>query len=274
MSMTVNTNATSLMVQRNVNAAQADFSDTISRLSSGNRIINAKDDAAGRAISESMKQAVTGLNQANRNANDGVSLIETAESSMNEQLNNLQRMRELAVQSANGTYSTDDLAKLDLEFQALDDEINRLANTASFNGTQLLDGTTATVTLQIGDKNNANNQQSVTLADTTSATLAINALDVTSQANAQTAMDSLDTAIGTITSALAQLGADHSNLESAIRSNGAKSDATSQARSRIADADFALESSNLAKNQILQQASISMLAQANASNQGVLSLLG
>lgn len=273
MSMTVNTNVSSLTAQSNLNQTQKNLSQTINRLSSGLRINDAKDDAAGLAISETMREAITALRQANRNANDGISLIKTSESAMREQLNILQRMREIATQGASGTYSTGNLTDMNLEFTALRSEVDRIASVSTFNGIALLDGTNATVTLQVGDQNNANNQRTITLTDTSIATLAINANDVTSQANARTALDALDTAIGSVTSGLAQLGADHSNLETTLRGNTARSDNLDAARSRIMDADFAAESANLTKFNILSQAGTSMLAQANAMPQAVLSLL-
>ena len=274
MAMTVNTNVDSLVAQRNLGKTQSSLSQTINRLSSGLRINNAKDDAAGLAISETMRESITALRQANRNANDGVSLIQTAESAVNEQLNIMQRMREIATQASSGTYSTGNLADLNLEFNALRTEVDRIANVTDFNGIELLDGTNATITLQVGDKNNANNQLAITLTDTSIATLGINADDVTTQANAQTALDNLDTAISTVTSGLAQFGADHSNLETAMRSNTDRANNLDAARSRIMDADFASESANMTKFNILSQAGTSMLAQANSLPQSVLSLLG
>lgn len=274
MALSVNTNITSLMAQASLNRTQEGLGQTINRLSTGLRINDAKDDAAGLAISETMREAITGLRQANRNGNDGISLVKTAEAAMNEQLNILQRMREIATQGASGTYSTDNLTDMNLEFTALRAEVDRIANVSTFNGIALLDGTNASVTLQVGDQNNANNQLAVTLTDTDITALAINANDVTSQANARTALDALDTAIGSVTSGIAQLGADHSNLETAIRSNTDRANNLDAARSRIVDADFATESANLTKFNILSQAGTAMLAQANSMSSSVLSLLG
>lgn len=273
MAMIINTNVTSMVAQTNLTRTQNNLSETINRLSSGLRVNSAKDDAAGLAISEGMKQETRALRQGNRNANDGISVIQTAESSMTEQLNILQRMRELASQAASGTYGTGDLANLNQEFTSLRGEVDRIANTTSFNGINILDGSSASISIQVGPNNTANDRLSITLTDTNIAALGVNASVIDTNANARTALDSLDTAIGSMTTGLANLGASQSNLEAAIRNNSVRADSLDSARSRIMDADFAYESAQLAKHNILNQAGVSMLAQANSSGQQVLTLL-
>jgi flagellin len=262
----INTNILSLNAQRNLNNSQGALQTSLQRLSSGLRINSAKDDAAGLAISERFTTQIRGLNQAVRNANDGISLAQTAEGALSEVTNNLQRIRELAVQSANATNSDDDRLALDAEVQTLIEEIGRVAGAASFNGVQLLD-TAATLTFQIG----ANNGDTVTV-DTVDVDTVI-AGDVTSVANANTMMDAVDTALDTVNSTRADFGAVQNRFESIVRSLQTAAENLSASRSRIMDADFAAETAALTRAQILQQAGVSVLAQANASPQSVLQLL-
>lgn len=271
MALTINTNVSALVAQRNLNSAQDKLSTTLNRLSSGLRVNNAKDDAAGLAIAEGMSSRIRGLTQGARNGNDGISLIQTAESGMNQTLSLLQRMRELASQGSTGTYSAGDLANMDLEFQALNAEVDRVAAITEFNNIALLNG--GSISVQVGSANTANDRLAITLADTDATALAINAADVTNNANAQAALTLLDAAITTVTSGLAQLGASHSNLESAISGNEDRMGRLEGARSRIMDTDYAAESSHLAQYQILQQSGAAMLSQANSSGQIVLKLL-
>ncbi|QDP73456.1 flagellin FliC [Legionella israelensis] len=271
MALTLNTNVSALIAQKNMNSTQDKLAQTLNRLSSGLRVNNAKDDAAGLAIAEGMSARIRALRQGERNGNDGISLIQTAESGMNQILDLMQRMRELASQASSGTYGASDVANLNTEFSALLSEINRITNTSDFNSIQLLDGTTPTVDIQIGSQNTADDTVTITLTATDATTLAIDTLDLTADAGA--ALDALDTAIGTVTTGLAQLGADHSNLEAAVRSNVDRYTRLESARSQIMDTDYAAESSNLAQYQVMQQAGAAMLSQANASGQIVLSLL-
>lgn len=296
MSITVNTNATALMGQRNLNQTNEKLSQTLNRLSSGTRVINAKDDAAGLAIAQGMDKNVRSLRQGSRNANDGISLIQTTEGVMNQVLNSLQRMSELATQSKSGTYSSSDRANLNLEYQALLGEVQRLSSSASFNGIKLLDGSSSTVSVQVGGGNTANDSLTITLANLTQGTLSTtggvttssdgltitgSAIDTlgdaatgtTAGTGATSALTEIGAAITTVTSALAQLGANHANLEAAIRGNDETATNLISARSRIMDTDFAEESSNLSKFQVLQQSGASMLAQANSSAQIALKLL-
>ena len=266
MAQVINTNIASLNAQRNLNSSQGDFNTALQRLSSGLRINSAKDDAAGLAISERMTTQIRGLNQAARNANDGISLAQTAEGALAEVTNNLQRIRELAVQSANATNSVNDRLALDAEVQTLIEEIDRVAADTTFNGVQLLD-TAATLSFQIG----ANSGETVDV-DTVNVDGVI-AGDVTDVLNANTMLDAVDTALTTVNGARADLGAAQNRFDSIVRSVQTTSENLSASRSRIVDADFAAETANLTRAQILQQAGTAMLSQANSAPQNVLALL-
>lgn len=275
MGITINTNVSSLLAQQYLSTNQTGLSRALNRLSSGFRINSAKDDAAGLAIAQHMQESSMALRQGSRNANDGVSLVQTAQTAMQESLNMLQRMREISSQASTGTYQSSDLANLDKEFQALKAEVGRISAVTSFNGVNLLDGSSASLSIQVGDGATANDRITITLTavDLGSTGLNISGEDVTTNSNAETAMDTLTSAINVITTGLAQLGANQSNLESAIAGNESRATNVDTAKSRIMDADFAIESSNLAKFNILNQSGIAMLAQANSSPQMVLQLL-
>jgi len=382
MPQTINTNIMSLNAQRNLNTSQNALATSVERLSSGLRINSAKDDAAGLAIAERMTSQIRGLNQAVRNANDGISLAQTAEGALGEISNNLQRIRELAVQSANATNSASDRAALDAEAQQLVEEIDRVANQTSFNGTNLLDGSFTNQAFQVGanvnesisisgivdanvanlgsvtkaqvstqaatafdaidagditiedaDRNAVNvgaiavagsaterasqlrdainavaDQTGVfatndtattvtltsshditatiantatpattglaTLTDTADATTGFTGLAVTTVSGAELALQSMDSALTAVNDARAALGAVQNRFESTIANLSTTAENLTAARSRIQDADFAAETANLTRTQILQQAGTAMVAQANSLPQSVLSLLG
>ena len=278
MSAFINTNIYSLNAQRNLMNTSATMQTSLQRLSSGLRINSAKDDAAGLAISERMTAQIRGLQQGMRNANDGISLAQTAEGAMGEITNNLQRMRELAVQAANDTLGTSDRASLDDEYKALGAEITRITDATEFNGVSVL-GAAATLDFQVGFKNSANDRISVTTVDvgqdaavlaaaTTPATAT-----VTTKALAQGSIALVDAALDKVNEFRADFGAVQNRLESAVRNTANIIENQSAARSRIRDADFAAETANLTRNQILQQAGTAMLAQANSLPQNLLSLL-
>ena len=276
MSLTINTNVASLNAQRNLGQSQGALNTALQRLSSGMRINSAKDDAAGLAISDRMTSQIRGLNQAVRNANDGISLAQTAEGALQETTNLLQRMRELAVQSSNGTNTDQDRESLDAEFSQLVEEIDRIARDTEFNDQKLLDGTFSAgaggMTFQVGAQ--AGQTISVSVAGATASALQVNNLDVKSFDNAQAAIGAIDTAIGNIATNRGDLGAVQNRFESTIANLQNVSENVSAARSRIMDADIAQETSNLTKFNILQQAGVSILAQANQQPQLALSLLG
>jgi len=274
MALSINTNVASLNAQNQLGKSQSLSDQALQRLSSGLRINSAKDDAAGLAISTRFDAQVRGLTVAQRNANDGISLAQTAEGALNEITNNLQRIRELAVQSANATNSVDDRLALDAEVQERLAEIDRIAGSTQFNGLNLLDGSlTATEAFQVGANTTANDVITIDLsANMNAATLGVTG-DVTDVANSNTMIDNVDTALGTVNATRGDLGAVQNRFESTIANLGTAIENLSASNSRILDADFAAETAKLAKANVLQQAGISVLAQANARPNQVLSLL-
>ncbi|MGB5299530.1 MAG: flagellin [Thiogranum sp.] len=275
MALTVNTNVASLNAQRNLTNSQNSLNISLQRLSSGLRVNSAKDDAAGLAIAERMNAQVRGLTVGIRNAGDGISLAQTAEGALGSVTEALQRMRELAVQSVNVTNGTDDRASLDAEFGDLATEIDRILNGTEFNGSAILAGDAGAQNFQVGANNSANDRIAVTTTDMAGDgdITAVTATDVTTSANAAAAIDLVDTALDTINSERATLGAAQSRIEIAVRSLDTTRENTAAARGRIVDADFAAETANLTRSQILQQAGVAMLSQANALPQSALALL-
>lgn len=274
MAMTINTNVYSLNAQRNTAGTQNSLATAMQRLSSGLRVNSAKDDAAGLAIAERMNSQVRGMNVAIRNANDGISLAQTAEGGLAKVGDALQRMRELAVQSANGTNNADDRDNLDAEYQQLAEEVDRIIGAASFNDTALLDGSQATFTFQVGAGTDAATDtitvDAVDLSALVGAWGDVTGADAT---NANTAIDALDDAIIEVTTGRANMGAIQNRFDSVIANLATSSENLSAARGRIMDADFASETMNLSRAQILQQAGTAMISQANQLPQQVLSLL-
>ena len=266
----IGTNISALRAANASTSAQMSLSKSIDRLSTGKRINSAADDAAGNSIATRMTSQIRGLNQAVRNANDGISLVQTAEGGMNEITNMVQRMRELAVQSSTGTLGTEDRANLQQEVTALLAQITEVATKTDFNGVKLLD-TTGTVKIQTGI--NATDQIDIDLTAVDVGDLAIGTVDISTDTSARTAITALGTALNSLTTAQAKLGAGQNRLQATVSSLVNRSTNLSEARSRIQDANFSEESTNLAKAQILSQASTAMLAQANQSQQGVLSLI-
>ncbi|MBS0440731.1 MAG: flagellin FliC [Proteobacteria bacterium] len=267
MPMTINTNVSSLNAQRNSTTSAASLSTSLQRLSSGLRVNSAKDDAAGLAIADRMNAQVKGINVAIRNANDGISLAQTAEGALSTVTDVLQRMRELAVQAQNGTNGTSDRGNLDTEFQQLSQEITRIANQTKFNGTAIVGASGAGAQVfQVG----ANNGDTLTI--TTSAVTTVTG-GLTTAALASTAVSDIDAALNTITTSRATYGAAMSRFEFAISNLQISGENQSAARGRIMDADFAQETANMSRAQILQQAGTAMVAQANQLPQNVLSLL-
>jgi flagellin len=269
--LTINTNVLSLDVQRNLNSTQQKLNTAISRLSSGLRINSAKDDAAGLAISDRMTAQVNGLNQAVRNSNDGISFAQTSEGALDQVTANLQRMRQLAVEAANGTNASSDLTSIQTEFDQLVTEIGRTATATKFNGIAVLNGGTAGVamTLQVGADAGQTMSFTVGAADTT--TLGVASLSVATAASA--AIAAIDTAIGSIDTIRSTLGAIQNRLTSTVANLSNVSENIASAKSQITDADYAAETANMTKSQILQQAGVAMLSQTNQLPQTVLSLL-
>ncbi len=271
MGLRVNTNVAALTSQRNLSAVTTRLQGNFARLSSGLRIATAADDAAGLGISERMRAQVRSFTVAGRNAQDGVSLAQTAEGALGEVSNNLTRMRELAVQSSNGTLTTADRATLDTEFQALVTEIARVSSQTTFNGVSLLDGTTTSLSVQVGT--NSGESIAIGLSDMTTTGLSVNGEDVTSTTNASAAITAIDAAIDSVSTARGALGASQNRLTSAIASIFNTRENLAAAESRVRDVDVAMETSDLTRNSILQQAAVSVLSQANVQPQLALQLL-
>jgi flagellin len=271
----INTNIGALRAANASNAASRMLGSAMERLSTGKRINGAKDDAAGLAIATSMTAQVRGMNQGIRNANDGISLAQTAEGAVDEVGNMLLRIRELAVQSASGTYQdATDRAYMQTEVDQLTAQIDQVVTNTTFNGVTLFDASTATVTIQTGA--NAADTVDLTMADLTALTASggvAGSYDVSTATAANGILATLDTELETLSSARATLGAGQNRLESVVNNLTDNATNLSEARSRIEDADYSAETTAMAKAQILSQASTAMIAQANQSQQNVLSLL-
>jgi len=263
---TINTNVVSLNAQRNLNTSQSSLATSMQRLSSGLRVNSSKDDAAGLAIADRMNAQIRGTNVAIRNANDGISLAQTAEGALATVTDALQRMRELSVQAQNASNGTSDRADLDAEYQQLSAEITRIATQTKFNGTAIVGAGAGSQVFQIG----ANNGDTLTVTTTAVTTVAG---DLTTAANASTALAAIDVKLDSITTDRAQYGAAMSRFGMAISNLSITGENQSAARGRIMDADFAAETANLSRAQILQQAGTAMVAQANQVPQTVLALL-
>ncbi len=284
----INTNTLSLVTQNNLTKSQASLNSAIERLSSGMRINSAKDDAAGQAIANRFTSSIKGLTQASRNANDGISLAQTAEGALSEVNNNLQRVRELTVQASNGTNTVADQTSILAEITTRLAEITRTAEVTEFNGTKLLNAAAATavsVNIQVGANASAENRVSISLTDVTSINLfsvaaGNTALTFTAggtaavnSAAAATDLTRIDKAISLVDAQRSSLGSAQNRLESASTTIGTAITNMSASRSRIEDADYAVEVSNMTRAQILQQAGTSVLAKANQSTEGVMALL-
>ena len=268
MPQTINTNVMSLTAQRNLNSSQGALATSMQRLSSGLRVNSAKDDAAGLAIAERMNTQVRGMNVAIRNANDGISLSQTAEGGLQEMSNMLQRMRELAVQSVNGTNSSADRGNLNAEFSALNQEIGRIADTTKFNNLSILKSS-GSISFQVGANTGSTNKLAIDLVSMTSLTG-----NISSVATASASIGEISVLIDTVTTNRAAFGATQSRFESAINNLQIGKENQAAARGRIMDADFAVETANMTKANILQQAGNAMISQANSAPQSVLQLLG
>jgi flagellin len=275
MGLRVNTNVTSINAQRNLSAVTDRLGGNFRRLSTGLRISTAADDAAGLAISERLRSQVRSLEQAKRNANDGISLVQTAEGALNEVSSIMTRLRELAIQSSNGSVSNQDRETLDEEFQSLVSEVNRIGRSTEFNGIKLLDGSNTSVSFQVGFGTTSGiDTLSVSLSAALSTSLSLNSLDIGSGGATTTAISNIDAAINTISSLRGTLGAVQNRLGSTINNLAITTENLASAESRIRDVDVAYETAQLTRNNILQQASISVLAQANSQPQSALQLLG
>ncbi len=274
MSMSIRTNVASLNAQRNLSESQTTLDSSMARLSSGYRITNAGDDAAGLGISTKLEAQIRSYNQAVRNANDGLSVIQTTEAALNETSNILTRLRELAMQSASDGIGDTERGYIQTETTQLTGEIDRISATTKFNGTQLLGGTATTLDFQVGVEGTSNDVISFSTIDASASTLGVSGLDLSTKASAQGNLSVIDAAIVSVSTSRSDLGAAGNRLQSAINNIQAFSEALSAADSRIKDVDVAEETSRMARANILQQAGVSVLAQANQQPQLALKLLG
>lgn len=277
MASTINTNMSSLTAQRALGSTQGSLSTSMQRLSTGLRINSAKDDSAGLAIAERMTSQVRGMAVAGRNANDAISMAQTAEGALGKIGESLQRMRELAVQSSNSTNSASDRANLDEEYQDLAKEVTRVIGGTKFNDNQLLNADTS-MAFQVGADNVTTDQINVDLTDISAGTgmaaaITGTAAGISTASAALATMANLDDAIDEVTSARSNLGSVQNRFESVVANLSTTSENLQAAKGRIVDADFAVETSNMSRAQVLQQAGNAMLAQANQAPQQVMSLL-
>lgn len=284
MGLRINTNVASVNAQRNLRGTNADMRKAMERLSSGSRINRAGDDAAGLAISENLKAQIRGFNMAMRNSEDGISLVQVAEGGLNETSNILARLRELGIQAASDTIGPKERGFLDVEYQSLLNEIERISQATEFNNTKLLnglpadaeEGQTKTFDLQIGIRNTPGVDRIVfdaTKADATVQGLGLKGLNVGSKETAQLSLDQIDNAIQRVSGVRADFGALQNRLQSTINNLGVSVENLSAANSRVRDADMAVETAEMTRNNIMLNAGISVLSQANSSNEMALKLL-
>jgi flagellin len=278
MALTVNTNLSALRSANTLNQTQGALSHTLARVSSGLRVTSAADDAAGAAVASNLATQARSGRQAIRNANDGISVIQTAEAASKEVLNILDRMRELAVQSSSETLDNGERAYLDSELGDLSAEVERIAQASEFNDIALGDGTNASLTVQVGVTSGTESEVAITLGNLTASNLGVDTsatgLDLTDATSAQLAIDEIDTAIDSVNSIRADYGSTQNRLGSALNNMTAYVESLTSAVSQIMDADYAHETAEMTRLQVMQQAGVAALAQARTVNQSVISLLG
>ena len=276
MALVVNTNTASNNAINNLNRNTRALSSSFRKISSGLRISKASDDAAGMAVAENLEAASRSAKVAMRNTNDGISIISTAEGASNEVGNILKRMRELAVQSSSETLDDGERAYIQDEFTELSEEVDRISAVTEFNGLQLADGTDTQLDVQVGVNNTANDRITISLGDLTASTLGVDtgSVDLSTSTAAQTAIDTIDIAIDSVSAYRSKFGAVENLLNSALNNLETYTENLLSAESQIRDADFAYETAEMSKNQIMQQASTSVLAQAKTVSQGALNLIG
>ena len=276
MALVVNTNTASNNAINNLNRNTRALSSSFRKISSGLRISKASDDAAGMAVAENLEAASRSAKVAMRNTNDGISIISTAEGASNEVGNILKRMRELAVQSSSETLDDGERAYIQDEFTELSEEVDRISAVTEFNGLQLADGTDTQLDVQVGVNNTADDRITISLGDLTASTLGVDtgSVDLSTSTAAQTAIDTIDIAIDSVSAYRSKFGAVENRLNSALNNLETYTENLLSAESQIRDADFAYETAEMSKNQIMQQASTSVLAQAKTVSQGALNLIG
>ena len=275
MAMTVRTNVSAMMAAGNLGRTNRSLGNSLSRISSGMRINKAADDAAGLGVATNLESQVISTRQAMRNTNDGISIIQTAESAATEVVDILQRMRELAVQSSSETLDDDERAYIQDEFEELTAEVDRISNGTEFNGVELTNNSQTALDVQVGIQNDSNSRISISLIDLRATSLGVDttAMNLSTAALAQSALAALDTALDSVNAGRSTLGAVQNRLDSSLNNNQVFSEALAAAESQIRDADFATETSEMTKHQIMQQAGVAALAQAKNINQSVISLL-
>lgn len=277
MALTVNTNVTALGAANTLNSTQGALSQTLARVSSGLRVTRAADDAAGSAVAANLSTKARSGMQAIRNANDGISVIQTAEAATKEVISILDRMRELAVQSSSETLHDDERAYIDTEFEELSAEVERIAQSTEFNDIALTNGDTSTMSVQVGISGGSSSQIEITLgnleADNLNVDTGTSGVDLSSASSAKTAISTIDNALDTVNSMRADYGATQNRLGSAITNMTAYTENLTAAASRIQDADYAHETAEMTRLQVMQQAGVAALGQARGINQSVLSLL-
>ena len=275
MALTVNTNTSSVNALTNLNNTSRSLAGSFERISSGLRVTKAADDAAGLGVAENLDSLNISSRQAMRNTNDGISVIQTAESATNEVSSILKRMRELAVQGASETLATTERQYIQDEYEALNTEVERIAQVTEFNGIQLTDGTLSSLAVQVGANAGSDNQIDVTLGNLASTVLGVDttAIDMSTAAGASSAITTLDGALDTVNQYRSDYGSTQNRLDSALNNLEAYSENLSSAESQIRDADFAYETAEMSKFQVMQQAGLSVLAQANQLSSGVMNLL-
>jgi flagellin len=277
MSLTVNTNITAMRAANSLNVTQGKLSSSLARISSGLRVTKAADDAAGSAVAQNLSTQARSGRQAIRNANDGVSVIQTAEGATKEVLNILDRMRELAVQSASETLEDGERTYIDDEFENLSAEVERIAQATEFNDLKLADGVTGSLIVQVGVTSGTESEVTITLGDLTVSNLGVDTgatgVDLSSATTAQAAIDTIDTAIESVNTIRADYGSTQNRLDSSIANMTTYVESLSAAASQIMDADYAHETSEMTRLQVMQQAGVAALAQAKGISQSVVSLL-
>jgi flagellin len=274
MALIVNNNIASINAQRNLGVSTSQLEGSVARLSSGLRITRAADDAAGLGISETLRAQIRSINQAVRNSNDGISLLQIADGGAEGIGNLLGRLRELAEQSASGILGSNERSFLDQEFLALRSEIDRISSVTEFNGVKLLSGTgNDSLSIQIGFRSSANDTLSLSLNDLNTGTLSLSSVNVSTSGNALSALSNIDSAISAVASARANVGSLQNRLDAAVQNLQVAGENITAAESRIRDADIAFETAKFVRNQILVQAGTSILAQANTLPQQALALL-
>jgi flagellin len=273
MALTVNTNMAAIGAANTLNNTQGALSSTLARVSSGMRITKAADDAAGAAVAQNLSTTARSGRQAIRNSNDGISVIQTAEAATKEVLSILDRVRELAVQSSSDTLADDERAYIQTEKNALINEVDRIAEANEFNGISLSNGSNASLTVQVGVDGTSTSQIDISLGDLGKSALSVQALVLSTAAGARSAISTVDSAIDSVNSMRATYGATQNRLESAIGNMSSYVEALSSASSQIQDADYAHETAEMTRLQVMQQAGVAALGQARGMNQSVLSLL-